>query len=52
MGLYKKAGAKYFFSMGVHHDNFDLWNSKYTALERRQHGTEEGHRRHVAEGRA
>jgi hypothetical protein len=28
--LYKKAGAKYFFSMGVHHDNFDLWNSKYT----------------------
>ncbi|HEX4166890.1 MAG TPA: alpha-L-fucosidase [Bryobacteraceae bacterium] len=27
--LYKKAGAKYFFSMGVHHDNFDLWNSKY-----------------------
>jgi alpha-L-fucosidase len=30
MDLYKKAGAKYFFSMGVHHDNFDLWNSKYT----------------------
>jgi alpha-L-fucosidase len=29
MDLYKKAGAKYFFSMGVHHDNFDLWNSKY-----------------------
>ena len=29
MRLYKKAGAKYFFSMGVHHDNFDLWNSKY-----------------------
>jgi alpha-L-fucosidase len=29
MGLYKKAGAKYFVSMGVHHDNFDLWNSKY-----------------------
>src|SRR6266545_4897664 len=28
MGLYKKAGAKYFVSMGVHHDNFDLWNSK------------------------
>ncbi len=22
--LYKKAGAKYFVSMGVHHDNFDL----------------------------
>jgi alpha-L-fucosidase len=30
MTLYKKAGAKYFFSMGVHHDNFDLWDSKYT----------------------
>jgi len=29
LGLYKKAGAKYFVSMGVHHDNFDLWNSKY-----------------------
>ncbi len=27
--LYKKAGAKYFMSMGVHHDNFDLWNSKH-----------------------
>ena len=27
--LYKKAGAKYFVSMGVHHDNFDLWDSKY-----------------------
>ncbi len=27
--LYVKAGAKYFFSMGVHHDNFDMWNSKY-----------------------
>ena len=29
IGLYKKAGAKYFVSMGVHHDNFDMWNSKY-----------------------
>jgi alpha-L-fucosidase len=29
MDLYAKAGAKYFFSMGVHHDNFDLWNSTY-----------------------
>jgi alpha-L-fucosidase len=29
MDLYKKAGAKYFVSMGVHHDNFDLWNSKF-----------------------
>ena len=28
MKLYKKAGAKYFVSMGTHHDNFFLWNSK------------------------
>jgi len=28
MELYKKAGAKYFFSMGTHHDNFFLWDSK------------------------
>jgi alpha-L-fucosidase len=30
IGLYKKAGAKYFMSMGVHVDNFDLWNSRFT----------------------
>ena len=29
ISLYKKAGAKYFVSMACHHDNFDLWNSKY-----------------------
>jgi alpha-L-fucosidase len=28
MSLYKRAGAKYFVSMGTHHDNFFLWNSK------------------------
>jgi alpha-L-fucosidase len=27
--LYKRAGAQYFFAMGNHHDNFDLWDSKY-----------------------
>ena len=27
MALYKKAGARYFVSMGTHHDNFFLWNS-------------------------
>jgi alpha-L-fucosidase len=26
---YRAAGAKYFVSMGVHHDNFDIWNSKH-----------------------
>ncbi len=28
MQLYQKAGAKYFVSMGSHHDDFFLWNSK------------------------
>jgi alpha-L-fucosidase len=28
MALYKQAGARYFVSMGVHHDDFFLWNSK------------------------
>ena len=28
MALYKKAGARYFVSMGAHCDNFMLWNSK------------------------
>jgi len=28
MALYKQAGARYFVSMGSHHDNFFLWNSK------------------------
>lgn len=29
MDQYAAAGAKYFVSMGVHHDNFDLWDSKH-----------------------
>jgi alpha-L-fucosidase len=29
MQRYVAAGAKYFVSMGVHHDNFDLWNSRH-----------------------
>lgn len=28
MALYKKTGAKYFVSMGTHHDDFFLWDSK------------------------
>jgi len=28
MKFYKRVGAKYFVSMGVHHDNFMLWKSK------------------------
>jgi alpha-L-fucosidase len=29
MGLYKRAGAQYFFALANHHDNLDLWDSKY-----------------------
>jgi len=29
VSLYKRTGAKYFFAMANHHDNMDLWNSKY-----------------------
>ncbi|MCP4379675.1 MAG: alpha-L-fucosidase, partial [bacterium] len=29
VGQFKEAGAKYFIAMAVHHENFDLWNSKY-----------------------
>ncbi|MBO9640190.1 MAG: alpha-L-fucosidase, partial [Siphonobacter aquaeclarae] len=29
VGLYKKAGAKYFVGMANHHDNLDNYNSKY-----------------------
>ncbi|MGA2866507.1 MAG: alpha-L-fucosidase [Verrucomicrobiota bacterium] len=28
MALYQRAGARYFVSMGSHHDNFFLWNSQ------------------------
>ncbi len=29
LGLYKRAGAKYFMALANHHDNFDLYDSKY-----------------------
>ena len=29
MDLYQRAGAKFFFALGNHHDNFDCWDSKY-----------------------
>lgn len=29
VALYKRVGARYFFAMGNHHDNMDLWDSKY-----------------------
>jgi len=27
--LYKRTGAQYFFAMANHHDNLDMWDSKY-----------------------
>lgn len=29
VALYKKVGAQYFFAMANHHDNLDMWNSRY-----------------------
>jgi alpha-L-fucosidase len=29
MDLYIEMGARYFVAMGVHHDNFDVWDSAY-----------------------
>jgi alpha-L-fucosidase len=29
VALYKRTGAQYFFAMANHHDNFDMWDSKY-----------------------
>ncbi|HWA27477.1 MAG TPA: alpha-L-fucosidase [Lacunisphaera sp.] len=29
LDLYRRAGARYFFALANHHDNFDLWDSKY-----------------------
>ena len=31
VALFKRAGAKYIVPMANHHDNFDLWDSKYHA---------------------
>lgn len=29
VAFYKEIGAQYFFALGNHHDNFDLWESRY-----------------------
>ena len=29
VSFYKEMGAEYFFALGNHHDNFDLWDSQY-----------------------
>lgn len=38
MALYRRMGARFFVSMGVHHDNFDLWDSKYQSWNAVQKG--------------
>lgn len=38
--LYKDAGAKYFFALANHHDNFDNYNSKYQSWNSTRQGPE------------
>jgi alpha-L-fucosidase len=38
VGLYKRAGAQYFFALANHHDNFDLFNSKYQSWNSTKQG--------------
>ena len=52
IGLYKRAGAKYFCALANHHDNLDLWDSKLSAVEFRRGRTEERPRRRLGQGHA
>jgi alpha-L-fucosidase len=38
VALFKEAGAKYIIAMAAHHDNFDLWNSKFHEWNSVKHG--------------
>lgn len=40
MDLYQRAGARYFVTMGAHHDNYDLWMSKYHTWNSVNYGPE------------
>ena len=40
VGLFKQAGAKYFSPCAVHHDNFDLWDSKHQRFNAKNMGPE------------
>lgn len=40
VALYKGIGAKYFVALGNHHDNFDLWDSKYQPWNSKNIGPE------------
>lgn len=46
MGLYARAGAKYFVSLANHHDNFDNYNSRFHAWN----STRVGPRRDIVAG--
>ena len=37
---YKRCGAQYFFVLGNHHDNYDLWDSKYQPWNAKNIGPE------------
>ena len=51
IALYKRAGAKYFFALAKHHDNLDMYDSAHHAWNSVRVGPQEGHRRHLGEGR-
>ncbi len=38
VGLYRSAGAKYAVILAVHHDNFDLWDSRHHEWNSVRHG--------------
>ncbi len=38
VALFKEAGAKYIVAMAMHHDNFDLWDSKHHEWNSVNHG--------------
>ena len=52
VALYKRAGAQYFFALANHHDNFDLYDSKYQPWNSRQHRAQEGPDRRLGQGGA
>ncbi len=40
VAFYKEIGAQYFFALGNHHDNFDLWDSRYQSWNSKNMGPE------------
>jgi len=45
--LYKRAGAQYFVALANHHDNFDMWDSKYQPWNSTLIGPRRGRRRPI-----